>query len=286
MHITLLGTGADHCIPAFRCTCDICSDARIKKGRHIRHNSAALIASDSSKKEFLLVDMPPQILTMLSKNKIDDSKINSVLITHRHEDHTLGLRYLFHGSERKGFRVDSPVQLYIPATALAGISRKLLSEKKESVFTSREGYYNITRVNDLTSFECGEWIITPVETGHLSVKDRESTGLESFGYIIKEKGGATFVYLLDAAVSLPVKTLALLETLKIDCLVGDCTYEKTTLNSGHMDIDSLINLKNKLNPSRTIASHISHMNLGYKKLKKRLKKHSIELAYDGMELRI
>jgi len=63
------------------------------------------------------------------------------------------------------------------------------------------------------------------------------------------------------------KTLTL-KILKIDCLAGDCTYEKTTMDSGHMDIDSLINLKSKLNPSRTIASHISHMNLGYKKLKR------------------
>ena len=99
MKVTLLGTGADHCIPAFRCQCPVCQDAR-KRGIS-RQNSAAAIETDSGK--IILIDMPPQIMMMLKEYNIPDEKIESVLITHRHADHTLGLRYLFHGKYEKGF---------------------------------------------------------------------------------------------------------------------------------------------------------------------------------------
>ncbi len=128
MRVKLLGTGADHCIPAFRCTCGVCSEARKKRGKYIRQNSCAFLETKSGSR--ILIDMPPQIMPLLVVNGIDDSSIDSVLVTHRHEDHTLGLRYLFHGSERKSFVIKKETDLFIPATALASVSKKLLSEKK------------------------------------------------------------------------------------------------------------------------------------------------------------
>lgn len=284
MRITLLGTGADHCIPAFRCICPVCEEAREKRGRYVRQNSCAVIESEND--EYMLIDMPPQILTLLSQNNIYDNKISTVLITHRHADHTLGLRYLFHASEKKKFRIDKETALYIPASALKSISKKLLSNKKENLFSSRKRYYDINIVRDEETFNLREWQITPIETNHLSLKPSGKPGDESLAYVIKDKEGKVFVYLLDAPVILPEKTLSFLKKLKIDCLVGDCTYKETTKASGHMDIKALISLKEKLKPARTIASHISHMNLSYKELEDKLNEHSIEIGYDGMKLEI
>ncbi len=284
MKITLLGTGSDHCIPAFRCICSVCKKARVKRGKYVRQNSCAFIESGIG--EYILIDMPPQVLTMLSQNNIYDNKIRTVLITHRHPDHSLGLRYLFHASEKKKFRVDKKTALYIPASALKSISKKLLSEKKENLFLSKERYYDINIVRDEKTFVLNELQITPIETGHLSVKPSGKTGDESLAYVIKDKKGKVCVYLLDAPVNLPEKTLSFLKKIKIDCLIGDCTYEKTSKTSGHMDIEALIRLKKKLQPTLTIASHISHMNLSYKKLEAKLNEHSIKIAYDGMKLEI
>ena len=284
MKVILLGTGADHCIPAFRCSCKTCSDARTGKGRRIRQNSCLLIESDSG--EYLLIDMPPQILTMLSGNSIDDSRINTVLITHRHEDHTLGTRYLFQASAGKKFMVKEPVTVYLPESALRSLSGKLLSDKKESELKSRPDYYQIRTIDTGTLITSGSWKITALETGHLKAKTGSTDAEESFAYVIEDEKGAVCVYYLDSAVEIPEQTLTYLKKSSINCLIGDCSYEKTTPSSGHMDIEALVRLKNMLQPERTIASHISHMNLDYNSLKNRLNRDAIELSYDGMILEI
>jgi phosphoribosyl 1,2-cyclic phosphodiesterase len=43
MKLTLLGTGAAEGIPGFRCQCEMCSEARIKRREYIRQNSAAYL---------------------------------------------------------------------------------------------------------------------------------------------------------------------------------------------------------------------------------------------------
>ncbi len=284
MRITLLGTGADHCIPAFRCICPVCKEARKKQGKHIRRNSSAVIESGDGK--VMLIDMPPQILTMLSENRINDEKIGSILITHRHEDHTLGLRYLFQASEKKKFSVEKTVTLFITTSTLKSISRKILSEKNEDILSDRPGYYKIHEIKDDVPIVSDYWNIHAVETGHLSAKPSGKNTDESLGYVIEDRKGEIAVYFLDAAVNIPEKTLSFLESLHIDCLIGDCTYAETLESSGHMDIRALIKLKETLKPVRTIASHISHMNLKYEELKYRLNEHGIEIGYDGMKLEI
>jgi len=284
MKAVLLGTGADHCIPAFRCTCKTCTDARIEKGRKVRKNSCLLIESESG--EYLLIDMPPQILTMLAENNIDDSRIDTVLITHRHEDHTLGTRYLFQASEKRNFKVKEPLTVYLPESALRSLSGKFLSDKKETKLRSRPDYYQIRTVNPGNTITKGIWKITALETGHLTAKKSSAADEESFAYVIEDNKGAICVYYLDSAIRIPEQTLAYLKKLNINCLIGDCTYEKTSASSGHMDIEALIKLKDILQPKRTIASHISHMNLDYNSLKNRLSRYSIELSYDGMTLEI
>jgi len=284
MRIILPGTGADHCIPAFRCTCGTCTEARQKKGKHIRQNSCLIIESRNG--EYLLIDMPPQIMTMISQNEIDDSRINTVLITHRHEDHTLGTRYLFQASARKKFQVSEPVNLFIPGSALRSLSKKLLSEKEETTLKSRKDFYNITTISAGESFTSGSWNITALETGHLSAKSNLTREEESLAYVIEDNDKRVCVYFLDAAVEIPEPTLKYLKRMEIDCLIADCTYEETTITSGHMDIAALMKLKEKLKPERTIASHISHMNLCFTDLENRLAGKSIEISYDGMAIEI
>ncbi len=125
-----------------------------------------------------------------------------------------------------------------------------------------------------------------METGHLAEKEGTAPGEESLGYIIQEKNGGTFVYLLDASGTLPESTLELLTKEKINCLVADCTYFDSKDRTGHMDIKAVSRLKTLLNPNMTVASHISHMNLGYSKLKSALAEHGIVTGYDGMVLEI
>ncbi len=295
MVVTLLGTGADHCIPAFRCTCPVCQDAR-EQGIN-RQNSCAAIEIDPE--NVMLVDMPPQIMLMLKNYSILDTSIKNVLITHRHADHTLGLRYLFHGKHEKGFSVDEPVNLYIPRPAFEAVSRRINSDKEDiKLHPVSTDFYKIHFIEAYKSFTVSGISITPVETGHLLAKFARDNGLEeipksyeqvndpSLGFIFDLPGGRRFGYLLDASMRFPGKTIEILESKKLDYLVLECTYSHESWYTGHFDVEGVIDFYERYRPGWMTVSHVSHKNLTYKELEEKLGKYGIKLSYDGMEFTI
>ena len=81
MKIKYLGTGASEGIPSVFCNCPVCQEARVKKGKHIRTRSQAIIDGK------LLVDFNADSYAHSIAYDIDFSKIAHVLITHTHQDH-------------------------------------------------------------------------------------------------------------------------------------------------------------------------------------------------------
>ena len=154
MQITFLGTGANECIPAFRCTCPICENARKIGGKNIRQNSAVLIRNNDGTN--LLIDMPPQIISLLRKSGVDDSLINNVLFTHRHEDHILGARYLFQNVEEKGFIQKKKVNLFMPESAYWSMSGKFLFNKSARKLKTITKSYEINFVKAYSSFRVSD----------------------------------------------------------------------------------------------------------------------------------
>ena len=279
----LLGTGANECIPAFRCKCPVCEHARKKGGKNIRQNSSVFIRNNDGTN--LLIDMPPQIISLLRYSKIDDSLIKYVLFTHRHEDHILGARYLFQNNHKKGFQQSQRVKLYMPKSAYISMSGKFLFNKSALNLKISTDNYNINTVTSYTSFSIPGFNITPLETNHLKVKSSGNNDA-SFGYMIESIEDKNIVYLLDAAKNLPNKTISILLSKKIDILISDCTYQKTTISSGHSDIQGAIELKTKLNPGKMLISHIGHQNMNHEDLDKRMKQYDIEVGFDGKRINL
>ncbi len=83
MIIKFLGTSSEKLIPRDDCDCVQCksSDPKDKRTR-----SSILIDKN------ILIDASPDILRQLRQSQI--SNLDSVLITHEHEDHTGGIKYL------------------------------------------------------------------------------------------------------------------------------------------------------------------------------------------------
>ncbi|GEM_PF-3408237 len=295
MKVTLLGTGADHCIPAFRCLCPVCQDAR-KRGI-TRQNSCAVIERDDG--NLILIDMPPQIMLMFGNYHIPDEKIYDVLITHRHADHTLGLRYLFHGKHEKGFSVKEPVNLHIPKQAFESISKKIHSDKKDlQLHPTETDFYKIHFIETYKSFTIRDTKVTPIETGHLlakiardanldkPLKSSEQSGEATLGFIFENADGKTFAYLLDASMKLPQRTVEILEKKKIDSLILECTYSHESWFTGHFDIDGVVEFKEKFKPDWMSVSHVSHKNLKTSDLADKLAKNGIKPSFDGMSFTV
>ena len=72
MKIKLLGTGALEGIPAFRCKCKTCSEARQKGGKFVRQNASAYIEGRDG--ERVLIDVPPSILLLANRAGISDER--------------------------------------------------------------------------------------------------------------------------------------------------------------------------------------------------------------------
>lgn len=81
MKLQYLGTAAAEGVPSVFCNCAVCQEARIKKGRHIRTRSQALID------DTLLVNFNADTYAHSLRFDIDLSKLEHVIITHAHEDH-------------------------------------------------------------------------------------------------------------------------------------------------------------------------------------------------------
>lgn len=275
MKITLLGTGANECIPAFRCICPICTNAEKSRGKEIRQNSCALVEDGMG--ESILIDMPPQITSLLTKEKISSAFINNILFTHRHEDHILGARYLFQACSQKGFKTDNKTHVYMPGTAFSSMSGKFLYNKSSSELDRNTESYRVQFLESYKSYSIGGVNIIPLETNHLD---------ESFGYMIEDSRGTIAVYLLDAARVLPKRTVEILEQKQIDLIIVDCTYKKTDKDSGHSDIYGAIELKGIIKPERMIISHVGHQNMTHKELVSTMTPHNIEVGFDGMKIKL
>ena len=83
MRLTLLGTGTSFGVPQIGCECRVCTSA---DPRDKRTRTAALVESGGAR---ILIDTPPELrLGMLAAHA---GRVDAVLYTHDHADHTHGI---------------------------------------------------------------------------------------------------------------------------------------------------------------------------------------------------
>ena len=85
MKLNLLGTGGVTPIPKPCCNCDLCVEAR-KKGIIDYQTGPSMFVYDDN----ILFDTPEEVRFQLNREKIE--KVENVILTHWHPDHTQGIR--------------------------------------------------------------------------------------------------------------------------------------------------------------------------------------------------
>ncbi|MBI9066548.1 MAG: MBL fold metallo-hydrolase [Salinivirgaceae bacterium] len=253
MKITFLGTGASHGIPVIGCNCEVCSSSNAKDKRL---RSSILIQTASNA---IVIDAGPDFRQQMLREKI--SRVDAVLLTHEHKDHTAGLDDV----RAFNYLMNKPMSIYAEKRVLDSIIREY------SYVFSDNKYPGIPEMDlkaiDNSSFCIGDDEINPVQVYHHK--------LPVFAYRI-----GNMAYVTDA------KTIPDTEKDKLknlDVLVLNSLRKRPHIS--HMGIDEAIALVKELNPKQAFLTHISHKQYMYDELINILPSN-MKPAYDGLKIEI
>lgn len=254
MKIYFLGTGTSQGIPVIGSNHPVClsndpKDKRLRVSAWISWENTSIIIDCGP-------DFRQQMLTS------ECSKVDAILFTHEHADHTAGLDDIRPFNFRQG---DIPVYAHKRVI-------KNLEKRFDYIFETENRYpgapsVKIQEVINNESFVLGGKIITPINVYHGE--------LQVFGYRIED-----FAYLTD------VKTIAPneIEKLKgIKVLVINALRKEP--HDTHFNLQEALDFIALVNPERTYLTHISHVFGFHKEIQKSLPP-SIFVAYDNLEITI
>jgi len=211
----------------------------------------------------LLIDTPPELRVQLIANGID--RVDAVLFTHDHADHTHGLDDLRAISVRR----DGALPMFGSAETLASLMRKFPYVFDENIkpapgTTKPEGHARV-----LTAYETvriGDASVTPVPVPH--------GDMTVYGYRIGD-----LAYVTDAK-SIPRAALDALAGAKV--LVVNALFR--TEHPTHLSVPEAIEVARAVGAERTFLTHLTHDNF-HADLEAEMPR-GVTPAFDGLTVRI
>lgn len=253
MIVTFLGTGTSQGVPVIGCRCSVCTsldfrDKRLRTSVHVISNNQSFI-----------IDTGPDFRQQMLREKVE--RVDAVLFTHAHRDHTAGLDDIRAYNFMQG--VDMPVygtaavleQLKVEfAYAFSdfkypGIPRLTLREIGNAPFV----------VNDVT--------VTPLPVLHLRLPVQ--------GFRI-----GNFSYITDAN-QIPDETLEKLRGTEV--LVLNALQVEPHVS--HFNLKEALRMVEIIQPRQAYFTHISHKLGTHGEIEKRLPAN-VWLAFDGLKLEV
>ncbi len=253
MVVTFLGTGTSQGIPIIGSTHPVClsDDPKDKRLR-----VSVLISWDNYQ---FVIDCGPDFRQQMLSNHVD--RIDGVLFTHEHADHTMGLDDI-----RPFFFRQGDIPIYAHKRVLEALKKRF-----DYIFASENKYPGAPSVieNEIINepFALGNIDVIPINTFH--------NRLQVFGFRFKD-----FAYLTD------VKTVEEKEKLKLKgvkvLVVNALRIEP---HHSHFNLEEAIAFIEEIAPEKAYLTHISHMLGFHEEVEKQLPDH-ISIAYDNLKITI
>jgi phosphoribosyl 1,2-cyclic phosphate phosphodiesterase len=253
--LTFLGTGTSFGVPQVGCDCAVCQsddprDKRTRVGATVESNDGCI-----------LIDTPPELRLQLIANKV--GRVDAVLFTHDHADHTHGL-----DDVRTFAMPGTGLPMYGPAEAVASIGRKfeyVFDPTRPLPGTSKpEGSLHPVEPGVTTTIAGHR--VTPVEVPHGRIR--------VFGYRIGDLG-----YVTDAK-ELPAAATEILRGVKV--LVLNALFRK--VHPTHLSISEAVETAQRIGAERTFLTHLTHR-ITHAELEAELP-NGIKPAFDGLQVTV
>ena len=253
LHITFLGTGTSTGVPMIACPCEVCTSTN-PQDKRLR--SSILVRSETTT---IVVDTTPDFRQQMLR--INNKKLDAVLFTHPHKDHTAGL------DDVRAYNFFSQQAMQVYANSL---TEEALKREFAYVFSDKR-YPGIPEINlntiDETPFFIGDIKIIPVQVWHYK--------MPVYGFRF-----GNFTYITDA------NRIDEYEKQKIrgsEILVLNALRKEDHIS--HFNLQQAVDLVQELEVPTAYFTHISHQLGKHDDVNACLPK-GIELAYDGLQINI
>lgn len=246
-----MGTGTSQGIPVIGSTHPVClsdnpKDKRLRVSVLIEWDNYAYVIDCGP-------DFRQQMLTA------NCNKIDGILFTHEHADHTAGLDDIRPFNFRQG---DMPIYAHKRVV-------KALQQRFAYVFETKNKYPGAPGVDireiENTPFKLGDTTVVPINLMH--------GNLQVFGFRVND-----FAYLTD------MKTIAEAEMEKLKhlkVLVINALREEP--HHSHLNLEEALAFIDKVKPEKAYLTHISHLLGFHDEVEQKLPKH-VFLAYDNLQI--
>ncbi|MEO1011501.1 MAG: MBL fold metallo-hydrolase [Bacteroidota bacterium] len=254
LRVTFLGTGTSQGIPVIGSDHEVCLS---KDPRDKRLRTSVLL----SWKDFnYVIDCGPDFRQQMLAH--DVSKLNGILFTHEHADHTAGIDDI-----RPFFFRQGDIPIYADQRVISSLKQRF-----DYIFAGADRYpgapaVEVRLIRERSPFTLGDSVVVPIEAWH--------NRLPVLGYRVKD-----FTYLTD------VKSVTSEETEKIKgskVLVINALRKEP--HHSHFNLEQALDFAKKIQAGKTYLTHISHLLGFHEEVEKNLPK-DVHLAYDNLTIHL
>ncbi|MEA1787478.1 MBL fold metallo-hydrolase [Arenibacter sp. GZD96] len=254
MKITFLGTGTSQGIPVIGSRHPVCL-SQDPKDKRLR--VSVMISWDTYT---YVIDCGPDFRQQMLTHAVE--KINGILFTHEHADHTAGIDDI-----RPFFFRQGDIPIYAHKRVIDSLKHRF-----DYIFADENRYpgapaVHVNLVKNNVPFKVGNRMAIPIEAFH--------NRLQVFGYRITD-----FVYLTD------VKRMATEEMSKLkDVRVLVINALREEPHHSHFNLKEAIEFIEAVKPTKAYLTHISHVMGFHEEVQKKLPKN-VYLAYDNLSVTV